>query len=37
MAEVDITVVAEEEVEAEVEDAISPVKKTKRRNPLTNM
>ena len=36
MAEEDIMVVVEEEAEAEVEDAINPGKKTRRRNPLKN-
>ena len=36
MAEEDIVAVVEEEAKAEVEDAIDPVKKTRRRNPLTN-
>ena len=36
MAEDDIAAVVEEEAEAEVEDAINRVKKTRRRNCLTN-
>ena len=37
MAEDDITSVAEEEAKADVEDEINWVKKTRRRNPLTNL